>query len=381
MPQDLYSIRRDFRHGEIPALGILFVNLGTPAAPTAAALRPYLKQFLWDPRVIEYSRPAWWTILHLFVLPRRPKASAELYRRVWTEEGSPLAVYSERLARKVETRLREEIGTPLHVRLGMTYGEPSVPRALGELEALGCRRLLVFPMYAHYSGTSVGASFDAVARELMTWRWVPELRTIHQYHDEPLYVRAVARSLRELWDAEGEPEKLVMSFHGIPKRYFLNGDPYHCQCHKTGRLVAEELGLPADRWLVTFQSLFGKEEWLQPYTDRTLEAMARSGVRSVDVVCPGFTVDCLETIDEIGRESRHVFLEAGGERYRFVPCLNDRTEQVELYAELCRRNLGGWATPRAEYDAAAVERQAEESRRRAEAMQAAGVRPDAGFGG
>lgn len=380
MPKDLYSVEPRFEHGAPPAVGVLMVNLGSPEAPTAKALRPYLRQFLGDPRVIELSRPVWWMILNFIILTFRPKKSAKLYANIWTEEGSPLMVYSKSLAEKIEVELRQRLGTPLHVALGMTYGKPSVPKALAELKAKGCRRILVFPMYSHYSSTSVGASFDAVMKELMTWRWVPEIRTIHEYCDDPGYIRAVAGRIREFWDREGEPEKLVMSFHGIPKRYFLNGDPYHCQCHKTGRLIAEELRLPEDRYLVTFQSLFGREEWLQPYTENTLEAMAHAGIRSVDVTCPGFIVDCLETIDEIGREYRDVFIEAGGGQYRFIPCLNDRPEHVRLLSDLLQKNLSGWTVDRENFDQGAFAEACEHSRALAEALRAKGVEPDAGFG-
>jgi ferrochelatase len=380
VPKNLYSVEPDFEHGEIPAVGVLLINLGTPEAPTAKALRPYLRQFLSDPRVIEISRPLWWLILNLFILTRRPKASAELYANIWTEEGSPLLLTSQRIAAAVGERLSSEYGTPVHTALGMTYGEPSIPAALAELKAEGCRRIVVFPLYSHYSSSSTGASFDAVMKELMTWRWVPELRTIHQYHDDPAYVRALAATVREHWAEHGEPEKLVTSYHGIPRRYFLNGDPYHCQCHKTTRLLAEELGLPEDRYEVTFQSLFGREVWLQPYTDVTLEAMARSGIRRVDVLCPGFSVDCLETIDEIDRENRHVFLEAGGEEFHYIPCLNDRPDHLELLADQVRRNLGGWAEPKSEWDAEKAETEAVHSRQLAEAMKACPVHADGGYG-
>lgn len=379
MIKNIYSVEPGFQHGEVPAVGILLINLGTPAAPTAKALRPYLRQFLSDPRVIELSRPYWWLILNLFVLTSRPRASARLYANIWTAEGSPLLVTSQRITEVVEQRLRRQLGTPIHAALGMTYGEPSVASALAELNAQGCRRIVVFPLYSHYSSTSTGASFDAVMKELMTWRRVPEIRTIHQYHDDPAYIRALAATIRELWSKEGPPEMLVTSYHGIPKRYFLNGDPYHCQCHKTSRLLAEELGLPEERYLVTFQSLFGREEWLQPYTDVTLEAMARSGTKSVDVICPGFSVDCLETIDEIGRENREVFIAAGGEQFRFIPCLNERSDHIDLLVDLIHRNLGGWVESKADWNAAAAAAAATRSKRTAESMMAEPVVPDAGY--
>lgn len=380
MPKNLYSVERNFDHGRPSAVGVLVVNLGTPEAPTGKALRPYLKQFLSDPRVIELSRPVWWVILNLIILNTRPKESAKLYANIWTDEGSPLMIYSKSIVRGMEAKLQQEYGTPVHVALGMTYGQPSVPAALAELKAKGCDRLMVLPLYSHYSSTSTGASLDAVMKELMTWRRVPELRTLNQYHDDPAYIRALAKTVRAHWAEHGQPEKLVTSYHGIPKRYFLNGDPYHCQCHKTTRLLAEELELPKDRYLVTFQSLFGREEWLQPYTDVTLEAMAHSGVRRVDVMCPGFAVDCLETIDEIGRENREVFMEAGGETYHFIPCLNDRPEHIELLTDLVRRNLVGWVESAETWDADAAREEGEQTRRLAAAMASHGVRADAGYG-
>lgn len=378
MPKNLFSVERDFEHGEIPAVGVLVTNLGTPEAPTAAALRPYLKQFLGDPRVVEYSRPLWWLILNGIILTFRPKKSAEVYANVWTEEGSPLLVTSQRLTEAIGERLSERLGSRVHVALGMTYGEPSTPRALAELKAKGCRRIVVLPLYPHYSGSTVGSVFDAVAKELMTWRWVPELRTIHQYHDEPAYIEALAGRVRRFWDENGEPEVLVTSYHGIPKRYFLNGDPYHCQCHKTTRLLAERLGLAEDRVVVTFQSLFGREEWLKPYTEDTLHAMPGAGVRSVDVICPGFAVDCLETTDEIDREYREVFEEAGGEQFRYIPCLNDGDDHADLLADLVTRNLRGWVDEQA--DPEAIARAAARSRELAAAKAACPVHADAGYG-
>ena len=345
MPKRLFSVDPDPPHGETTAVGVLLVQLGTPEAPTAAALKPYLRQFLWDPRVIELSRPLWWLILNLFVLTRRPKASAELYRNIWTAAGSPLLV----TARRIETAIREHLNEarregdqPPRVALGMTYGQPSIPSALAELKKAHCRRILIFPLYSHYSSSSVGAAFDAVMRELMTWRWVPEVRTVHQYHDEPALVGALARTVREHWAEHGQADKLITSYHGTPRRYLLDGDPYYCHCQKTSRLLFEELGLDEARYAVTFQSRFGREEWLQPYTEATLVALAREGVRSVDVLCPGFRIDCLETLDEVDRELRHAFLEAGGETFRYISCLNDRAEHIELFAGLIRRHLAGW---------------------------------------
>ena len=378
MPKNLFTVEPDFDHSGVSAVGVLTVNLGTPEAPTAAALRPYLKQFLSDPRVVEASRPLWWLVLNGIVLTFRPKRSAEAYARIWTDAGSPLLTASQRLTAAVADRLRERFGTSVHCRLAMSYGEPSVPRILDELKRLGCRRILVLPLYPHYSSSTVASVFDAVVKELLTWRWVPELRTINQYHDEAAYVDALAARVRHLWDAEGEPDVLVTSYHGIPKRYFLNGDPYHCQCQKTTRLLRERLGLAEERIRVTFQSLFGREEWLKPYTEDTLRAMPGAGVRNVDVICPGFAVDCLETLDEIDNEYRHVFEQAGGARFRYLPCLNDGADHAVLLADLAARNLAGWVEVPGARDASAAADPARETRERAAAMAACPVNADAG---
>ena len=379
MPKDLYR-KHNYEHGQVPAVGILVANLGTPEAPTAKALRPYLKQFLGDPRVIEYSRPLWWLILNGIILTFRPKKSAELYANVWTEEGSPLLLYSQGLTATLEAGLRERLGTPVHCTLGMSYGEPSMASALRRLEEKGCERILMLPLFPHYSATNTGAAFDAMMRELLTWRKLPEIRTIHQYHDHAPYIDALAATVRERWEAEGEPDLLVTSYHGIPKRYFLNGDPYHCQCHKTTRLLREKLGLPEEKVLVTFQSLFGKEEWLKPYTEDTLHALPGAGVMNVDVICPGFAVDCLETIDEIDREYRHVFEEAGGGQYRYIPCLNDRPDHVQALRDLALRHLGGWVEDTSSYDREKAETGAALSKSLADTRRACPVHADAGYG-
>jgi ferrochelatase len=362
-----YRGESDFRHEAPPALGVLVTNLGTPDAPTARALRPYLKQFLWDPRVIELPRPLWWAILHFAVLVTRPRASAELYRKVWTAEGSPLLTLSKRQVAGLERRLAGRGRLPIRLALGMRYGRPSVAAALRELAAAGCRRILALPLYPQYAAATTASTFDAVFEELGTWRWVPELRTVATYHDEPGYVAALAASIDEIWRRDGAPERLVMSFHGMPRRYFDNGDPYYCYCQKTARLTAAALGLPAERMLVTFQSRFGREPWLEPYTDETMKALPGRGVRSVDVVCPGFSADCLETLEEIDGLNRELFLHAGGERFRYVPCLNDRDDHLDFLAGLITRHLGGWLDePRIE-----AERDlAGEARRRAERARA-----------
>ena len=371
-----YFGQPDFKHSEIPAIGVLLANLGTPDAADTPALRRYLREFLLDPRVIEMSRPLWWLILHLFILPFRPKKSAELYKKVWTPEGSPLLVISQRQTEAIQKALSAESGTQIHVALAMRYGNPSVKTALRELAEKGCRRILVLPLYPQYAAVTSGSTFDAVAAELRAWRWVPELRVIQHYHDEPGYVGALAASIREAWADGSQADKLLFSFHGIPQRYFEAGDPYFCHCQKTARLVTQELGLSRDRYEVSFQSLFGKEEWLKPYTDKTMQAMAKAGVRSLDVICPGFSADCLETIEEIDEQNREIFLHAGGERYRYIPALNDRPDHIGFLTELTLRNLHGWIEP----DAARARREAELSVRLAEARMAAPVGADGGYG-
>jgi len=360
----------DFDHGGTPAVGVLLSNLGTPDAPTTAALRRYLREFLSDPRVIELPRFKWWLILNLFILTTRPRKSAELYRKVWSaKDGSPLLAIARRQQAGIETALRQRFGGALHVALGMRYGEPAIRGALRELADRGCRRILVLPLYPQYFSGTVGSTFDAVADEIKTWRWVPELRFVQHYHDQPGYIAALAASVRETW-REYQPEKLLMSFHGIPQRYFDAGDPYFCECQKTARLLAEALGLERSRWELSFQSLFGKEEWVKPYTDRTVRALARSGVKSLDVLAPGFSADCLETLEELDGLNREFFTHAGGERFRFIRCLNERPDHVAFLADLVASQLAGWVEPKATYDDNATAAAADARRTRAEAMRA-----------
>jgi protoporphyrin/coproporphyrin ferrochelatase len=332
----------NFRHDAPESLGVLLLNLGTPEAPTVTAVRRYLAEFLWDPRVVEIPRPIWWLILHGVILRVRPARSARAYQAVWTEQGSPLLDISRRQAAGLQAVLGAEIPGPVRVALGMRYGSPSIAEALAELGAAQVRRLLVLPLYPQYSATTTASIFDAVTRELTRWRWIPELRFVNQYHDEPAYIAALVASIRDHWSVNGEPERLLFSFHGIPKDYFLNGDPYHCQCHKTARLVTETLGLPPERWSLAFQSRVGTKEWLRPYTDETLKSWGAEGVRSVQVISPGFSADCLETLEEIGVENREYFRAAGGGDYSFIPCLNDRKDHLAMLAGVVRRHAAGW---------------------------------------
>ena len=331
-----------FRHDSDECLGLLLVNLGTPASPDRRALRAYLREFLSDPRVVELPRWLWSVILHGVILNIRPRLSAKAYAKVWTEQGSPLLQISRRQAASLATAMEARFPGPVQVSLGMRYGTPSVADALQELHDAGARRLLVLPLYPQYSGSTTGSVFDAVADVLKRWRWVPALRFAGAYHDHPGYIRALANSVHEHWKQHGRGQRLLMSFHGVPRRYLLAGDPYHCQCHKTGRLLAEALDLDDGEWMVVFQSRFGREEWLQPYCDETLRALPGEGVSEVDVICPGFSADCLETLEEIDEQNRELFLEAGGNRFHYIPCLNDSADHIELMLELAVANAGGW---------------------------------------
>lgn len=337
-----YVDQADYVHGSPDCTGVLMVNLGTPAAPTPAALRRYLRQFLSDPRVIELPRWKWLPILEGIILRTRPRRVARAYAQIWTEEGSPLLAISRRQRAALEQALEHRAPGTVKVALGMSYGEPSIPAALAELRAAGARRLLLLPMYPQYSGSTTASVFDATVAELSRWRWVPEFRMIQNYADDDGYIGALANSVREYRDEHGAGELLLFSFHGIPRRYLDNGDPYHCQCRKTARLVAERLGLDDGAWMVTFQSRFGNEPWLQPYTDETVAALGSKGVRRIDAICAGFAADCLETLEEIAGENREIFEGAGGEALHYIPCLNDRTDHVEALADMVMRHGGGW---------------------------------------
>ncbi len=322
--------------GSAPAgrIGVLVANLGTPEAPTPAAVRRYLREFLGDPRVVELPRLPWLLVLNLLVLPLRSRRSARLYGSVWTADGSPLLSGSRRLATAIGEAVARETGAAVPVELGMRYGRPSIASALRSLAATGCDRIAVLPLFPQYSGTTTGSVFDAVATELRGWRSVPGLTMIRSYHDDGGYIEALAASVRGAWAEGGEPDRLVLSFHGLPERYVRAGDPYQAQCRATASLLAAALGMAADRLLVTYQSRFGREPWLQPCTDRTLQAFARTGVAAVDVLCPGFAVDCLETLEEIGMLNRRLFLAAGGRRFRYIPALNAGTAHADLLARL-----------------------------------------------
>lgn len=326
-------------------LGVLLCNLGTPDAPTPAALRRYLGEFLWDPRVVEASRPLWWLVLHGIILRLRPRRSAASYAEVWGEDGSPLLSISRRQTEAVEAALNRRLNQPVRVALGMRYGRPAIREALSELKMNGVERLVVLPLYPQYAASTSASAFDAVARHYLGEREVPHLRYIRDYHDAPGYIRALANSVRAHWAEHGRGERLLMSFHGIPAEYVTRGDPYPRQCARTAELLAAELALKDADWQLVFQSRFGPREWLQPYCDKTLQALPAQGVKRVDVICPGFAADCLETLGEIALTNARLFREAGGEHLSYIPALNDDAEHIEFLCSLLQGELGNWLTP------------------------------------
>jgi len=331
-----------FDHAAEARDGILLVNLGTPAAPTRAAVRRYLAEFLSDPRVVEIPRALWLPILYGVVLLARPARSARKYAEIWSPEGSPLAVHTARQAELLRASLGAQAPRVEHA---MRYGEPGVAGALDRLRAAGCDRILVVPLYPQYAASTTASTFDAVCAWLARARNAPELRLVKHFHDHPAYIAALAAGVERHWDANGRGDRLVMSFHGLPRFALERGDPYHCECQATGRLLAEALGLSEEQYVVTFQSRFGRAEWLQPYTEPTLIELARQGVGRVDVVCPGFVADCLETLEEIGIGGRQAFLANGGREFRLLPCLNEAPEWIEALAAICASHR--WA-PRSE---------------------------------
>ena len=333
----------DYNHRESAAIGVLLVNLGTPTAPTAAAVRPYLRRFLSDPRVIEIPRALWWFILNLFILPFRPKRTAAAYRSIWRPEGSPLLLISQQQQQALQEQLAQQ-SPAIKVALAMSYSEPSIRNALQTLQQQHCRHLVVLPLYPQYAASTVGSVFDDVCRTLMRWRFVPHLRFISGYGDDPRYIRLLADSIAAFRQQHGSADKLIFSFHGTPLKMLTDGDPYHCFCHKTARLTAEALGLKDNDWMVTFQSRFGRAVWLQPYTDETLQNLPASGVKSVQMISPAFAADCLETLEEIAVENRDCFMEAGGSRYEYIPALNANAEHIQFLADLLLENIGDWQT-------------------------------------
>ena len=334
------------RHGTPLGTAVVLVNLGTPDAPNAPALRRYLKQFLSDPRVVEIPKPLWWLILNGIILNIRPKKSAAKYAQVWMKEGSPLRVHTERQAKLLKGTLGER-GHHLTVSYAMRYGQPSLPSVLNHLKAEGARRILIVPMYLQYAASTTATVVDEAARWLLETRNQPEMRFVRNFHDDPGYLAALEQSVRRHWQTSGplgNKDRLLISFHGLPKRSLDLGDPYFCECHKTGRLLAERLNLAPEQFRICFQSRFGKAEWLQPYTAPTLHEWGKQGISRVDVVCPGFSADCLETLEEIALEGRDDFLAAGGKEYHYIPALNEDAQWIKALADIAEQHLAGWDT-------------------------------------
>jgi ferrochelatase len=364
------SEKSTYKHGAQEKLGILLVNLGSPDAPTPSAVRRYLAQFLSDPRVIESNRLLWWFVLHGVILRIRPSRAAKSYQKVWTDDGSPLIHISRLQTQAIQKKLEERFRGHVIADLAMTYGKPSIESGLEALRRAGARRLLILPLYPQYSATTTAAVFDEVTRVLQGWRWLPDLRMINQYHDHAKYIEALANSIKQQWRENDRGDLLLFSFHGIPQRYVDNGDPYFCHCQKTARLVADKLALNPSEWKVVFQSRFGREAWLQPYCSVTLQELPATGVKSVDVICPGFAADCLETLEEIRMENRELFLEAGGERFTYIPCLNDSKDHIEALCEILTAHMFGWPETMPSWDAGKLAVAANKSRERALAMGA-----------
>jgi ferrochelatase len=352
-----------FTHGTPSRIGVLLVNLGTPESPTAPAVRAYLREFLSDPRVVEIPRPVWWVILNLFVLTTRPKQSAGRYAQVWMGEGSPLKVHTERQTTMLRGYLGERVKFPLVVDYAMRYGTPSIADKLQQLKAQNCDRILLLPLYPQYSASTTATAFDEAFARLAKMRNQPAVRTVRHFHDHTGYIGALAQNIRDYWMKNGRPAQLVMSFHGVPRFTLDKGDPYHCECQKTGRLLAEALQLKPEQYHVTFQSRFGRAEWLKPYTAEVLTRLGKQKTERVDVVCPGFVADCLETLEEIAIEGKTLFIQAGGREYHYIPCLNERDDWIQALTDIVLKNLLGWAS-------SGADESLESSRLRAMAMGA-----------
>lgn len=359
------SEKTSFQHGAQEKLGILLVNLGSPDAPTSSAVRKFLAQFLSDSRVVETNRLIWWLVLHGIILRIRPSRAAKSYKKIWTDNGSPLTHISRLQTQAIQKKLEDRFRGNVIVDLAMTYGKPSIKSGLEALRMAGARRLLVLPLYPQYSATTTAAVFDQLTDVLKNWRWLPDLRMINHYHDHPKYIQALADSIKSQWAKNNRGELLLFSFHGIPQRYVDYGDPYFCHCQKTARLVAENLELKPDEWKVVFQSRFGREPWLQPYCSVTLQELPAAGIKSVDVICPGFAVDCLETLEEIKMENKHLFLEAGGENFNYIPCLNETETHIDALCEVLTAHMFGWPETMPGWDAGKLAVEAKLSRQRA----------------
>jgi len=359
----------EYEHGRVTKIGILICNLGTPEAPNAKAVRRFLAEFLSDVRVVELPRTLWLPILHGIVLRLRPRRSAAAYAKIWREDGSPLMAISKRQGAAIGRAMEVQLSGRTEVVVAMRYGQPSIASGLRKLRDSNARKILILPLYPQYSGSTTGSVFDAVSAELGRWRWVPTLRFINDYYANAQYIEALANSVRSFWAAQGRGEHLLMSFHGTPKASLLAGDPYHCQCQTTARLLAERLQLGDTDWDICFQSRFGWNQWLQPYTTDRLRQLGDKGVTRVDVVSPGFSADCLETLEEIELQYAEMFSQAGGGSLRYIPALNDSDEHIEALVALIRRNLAGWDEAESTWDAALDEQQRNAGSLRADSIK------------
>ncbi|MGL6124498.1 MAG: ferrochelatase [Shewanella sp.] len=329
------GLTKDIGHGQRGKVGVVLLNLGTPDEPTASAVRRYLAEFLADPRVVEIPKLVWMLILHGIILRVRPAKSAALYQKVWTASGSPLMDISLRQTAKLAEKLKAD-NHDVSVHLAMRYGNPSVASTLQTMHQNGIDKIVVLPLYPQYAGPTTGSAFDAIAAELCQWRYIPSLHFINTYHDNADFINALANSIKADFATHGKPQKLVLSYHGMPERNLHLGDPYYCFCMKTTRLVTEKLGLGKNEFVMTFQSRFGKAKWLQPYTDATIKALPQEGVRDIAIVCPAFSADCLETLEEIVGENGHIFTEAGGDKFRYIAALNDDDAHITMMANLVK---------------------------------------------
>ena len=341
----LYKNPISLQDNQDQTIGILITNVGTPEAPTKEALKPYLKEFLQDNRVVEAPNQLWWKIvLNLFILTTRPAKSAVAYEEVWGKygKGSPLLDICNDQLIAIKKNITESVGQRVELEVGMGYGNPSIASSLQKLASKGCTKFIVLPLFPQYTSATIGSTFEGVTKELQTWRWVPELRFITGYHNDKNYTLSLANSIREHQQKHGKPDLLVISFHGIPKKQLEAGDPYYKQCMETAKMLVSELALADNDYKITFQSLFGKEEWIKPYTDATMKELPGLGIKNIQVVCPGFSADCLETIEEINQENREYFEENGGEKFSYIPALNTRKDHTDALSEIIKTNLKGW---------------------------------------
>jgi len=333
-----------YRHGSIDKVGVLLINLGTPDSANAKSLRAYLKQFLSEPRIVEFPRWLWWLILNGIILNIRPGKSAKKYAQIWTLEGSPLKIHTERQVALVTELLEKQINPVPVIEYAMIIGNPSIAEKLQQMKKLGCSRILILSLFPQYAASSAGCVLDSIFTELRKMRNIPDIRTVRHYHDDPGYIAALAQNICDYWKKQGRPDKLVISFHGVPRKTLEKGDPYHCECQKTGRLLAEALELTNDQYQVCFQSRFGFSQWLNPYTSEVLRELGKQKTGRVDVVCPGFVSDCLETLEEIAMEGKTIFTEAGGGEFHYIPSLNEHPEWIKAIGDIIQTHLAGWVT-------------------------------------